>query len=87
MKFEHIPVKLPLEYDPYEEDCCGSFSADKLIVTENHPNNAIIITIQEFRSGIGNEFQIFAVGPNGQKSKVLCAYMDDDGELNFYLKE
>lgn len=87
MKIDLEKVKYPLDYNPYDIDCCGSHPADKLTITEEtYPERGITIVVQETRSGLGPEFRIEATGPNGQKSAPLYAYVGDDGELNFYVK-
>ena len=84
MKVIHEKVKLPLPYDPYEEDCCGAFSADTVTITENREEkwpdgNNIKIVIQEKRSGIGDDFEIVISGAG--MTKKIIAYVDDDGEF------
>jgi hypothetical protein len=74
----------PLDYDPYEEDCCGNHSADVLIVHEDREATCpdgknVVITIKESKSGIGDSFRII-IEANGVKKEIYTA-VEDDGEF------
>ena len=86
MRTELIPAE-PLGYNPYDIDCCGSHAADKLVVHCDYKER-LKINIQEFKSGIGPSYAITAVdSETGVECKgKLWVYIDDDGELNFYMK-
>ena len=76
-----------LKYDPFDEDVCGSYNADKLIIHCGYQEH-LKINIQEVESGIGSSYEITATNSrNGAKSQHrLWVYVDDGGELNFYIK-
>lgn len=82
---------LPLDYDPFEEDCCGTHPTDKLVIHLDQDD--LILEIQEYKSGIGPSYEIRAKAlPNNgvhveQAGKgVVHAFVDDGGELNFYME-
>jgi hypothetical protein len=86
MIIKHIKPNYPLDYDPWEEDCCGAYSAETLIIDEDreakYPDgNNIKITIQEYKSGIGDSFKITVEGKG--KSKTVFTEVNDNGDFNF----
>lgn len=75
----------PLDYDPYEEDCCGAHSADKLMIYLD--GGKLTLELQEIKSGIGPEYRLTAKTNDGQAGNgKLIAFIDDEGELNFYFE-
>jgi hypothetical protein len=85
MKVEHTKTKLPLDYDPYEECFAGSYSAEKLTINDGGVNIALILEIEEFKSGLGPSYTIKARTSDGQVGRITVhAFVDDDGELSFY---
>ena len=75
--------KVRPDYDPYEIDCCGSHKGEHLKIEAD--NGKLVISIQEMDSGIGPSYTITAEGL-GQKSKKLHCFLNDDGELDFYIE-
>jgi hypothetical protein len=74
----------PENFDPYEEDCCGSHYADTLTIQEDreasYPDGKNVkITIRESKSGIGDEFRIIIEGMGVRKE--IITYVGDDGEF------
>lgn len=77
MKATLIP-KPKLDYDPYDEDCCGAHLGDVVIVDCGD----LKINIKETRSGLGPSYTIdIDAGQWGSKSKALVVFIDDDGTL------
>mgnify|MGYP001567445101 CR=1 FL=1 len=86
MRAEIRKCILPLDYNPYDEDCCGSYTGDHMIIHCNYQEK-LKIHIQEKPSGVGPEYEITAETVDGQKCEgILHVSYDDDGELNFYMK-
>jgi hypothetical protein len=85
MKVEHIKLP-PLDYDPYDECCCGSHVQEKVVITEGEETPIpMILELVYFQSGIGGSIQITAKTEDGQVGKIaVWAFVDDDGKLNFY---
>ena len=76
----------PLDYDPYEEDCCGMHSGDRMVIHCDYKEK-LKINILEKPSGIGPEYDITVEAADGRKATgVVHASLDDDNELNFYMK-
>lgn len=77
MRTTLIP-KPKLDYDPYDEDCCGAHRGETVEVE----CEALKIIIKEQQSGIGSSYTIDVdAGKYGSKSKALVVYVGDDGEL------
>ena len=73
MIVKHIP-KVSLDYDPYEEDCCGSHPGEAVEIDCGH---GIVFRVQQKDSGIGSSWEVTVTNSWNR----LYAFMDDDGQL------
>jgi hypothetical protein len=80
MKIKLIPAK-KLDYDPFDEDCCGAHKGEYVEVT---CANDIQVVVEEIRSGLGPSYNIY-VKHEGQTIKVFGTFVDDDGEFCLWI--
>ena len=76
----------PLDYDPFEEDCCGSHNGDTMVIHCDYKEQ-LKIRILECPSGIGPEYWITVETSDGRKATGrVHVSLDDNNDLNFYMK-
>lgn len=77
MKANRIKAK-PLDYDPYEEDVCGSYVGD---IVEIEGMSGLKIVAKEKPSGIGPEYDLLIETKDRQTKRLVIYESDDDGTL------
>ena len=85
IRLEQIEPKLPLDYNPYDEDCCGAYTGTRVIL-HCDTNERIKIEIRETRSGIGEDYGIWVTMPGRESKRIAAVFVDDDGDNQIELE-